>query len=424
MFCPKCGQEMLEDSIVCSACGTQLDASLLEGEDINDLIDLIEEADAIHREKRDARQPVSRPAAKKKNKKTGVIITIIVLILIFLGFIVAGLSFVKKQREIQKAVEDFSFEVDVFEDYLADVEYDSVRNDMAKLFEECKDALEAKDVESFDDLRNRIETEKLEALALSEQIATLDELKATYEELFARKYFISEELKTQMTELFESMQADIDAGVADQMDTYKEALAQLENDLKEYNLGEVEAAKEAVAQLDLTDMTEGEENTLNLYLEDAEKCIADEDYKGAVNKATTYVNYANQVVNAIAQRREESIAESIAESKRRAEEESRRQESKRQEEANKKPTSGSYVCPGSNSRYLTEADVAGLDAWSLMIARNEIYARHGRKFNDPNLQAYFNKQSWYKGTIAPENFDPSVFNKYEEANIDFIRAYE
>ena len=233
MFCPKCGQEMLEDSIVCPACGAQLDASLLEGEDINDLIDLIEEEAARPRERVVVKQPVNRPVAKKKKKKTGLIITIIILILIFLGLIAAGLSFVKKQREIQEAVEAFAFDVDVFEDYLAEVEYESVRNDMAKLFEECKKALEAEDVESFDDLRNRIETEKLEALALSDQIASLDELKVTYEELFARKYFISEELKTQMTELFESMQADIDAGVADQIDTYKDALAQLENDLKE-----------------------------------------------------------------------------------------------------------------------------------------------------------------------------------------------
>ncbi len=423
MFCPKCGQEMLEDSIVCSVCGTQLDDSLLEGEDINDLIELIEEADANPRQQRVVRQPVSRPVSKKKKKKTGLIITIIVLILIFLGLIAAGVSFVKKQREIQEAVDAFAFDVDVFEDYMADVEYDSVRNDMAKLFEECKKALEAKDVESFDDLRNRIETEKLEALALSEQIATLDELKVTYEELFARKYFVSEELKAEMTELFESMQADIDAGVADSMDTYKDALVQLDSDLKEYNLNKVEEAKGAVEELDLTDMTEGEENTLNLYFEDIEACIEAEDYKGAVNKATTYANYAEQVVNAIAKRREESIAESIAESKRRAEEQSRREESKRQEEANK-PASGSYVCAASNKRYLTEADLKGLDAWSLMIARNEIYARHGRKFNDANIQAYFNKQSWYRGTIAPDDFDPGVFNIYEEANIDFIRAHE
>ena len=66
MFCPKCGQEMLEDSIVCPACGTQLDASLLEGEDINDLIDLIEEADSSPRERRVVKPPVSRPVSKKK----------------------------------------------------------------------------------------------------------------------------------------------------------------------------------------------------------------------------------------------------------------------------------------------------------------------------------------------------------------------
>ena len=46
-----------------------------------------------------------------------------------------------------------------------------------------------------------------------------------------------------------------------------------------------------------------------------------------------------------------------------------------------------------------------------MIARNEIYARHGRKFNDSELQAYFNSKSWYKGTVNPEDFSTSVFFK-------------
>ena len=55
-----------------------------------------------------------------------------------------------------------------------------------------------------------------------------------------------------------------------------------------------------------------------------------------------------------------------------------------------------------------------------MIARNEIYARHGYIFNDPDLKAYFSKKSWYKPAVSSANFSASVFNAYEEANITLI----
>ena len=60
-----------------------------------------------------------------------------------------------------------------------------------------------------------------------------------------------------------------------------------------------------------------------------------------------------------------------------------------------------------------------------MIARNEIYARHGRKFNDSELQEYFNGKSWYNGTIAPENFNAdAILSDIEQANLKLIHKYE
>lgn len=78
----------------------------------------------------------------------------------------------------------------------------------------------------------------------------------------------------------------------------------------------------------------------------------------------------------------------------------------------------------SNSRLLTEADIADLTAEELQLARNEIYARHGRRFNSAALQAHFDSCSWYRGTIAPEAFDEGVFNDVELANIAFLKAAE
>lgn len=83
-----------------------------------------------------------------------------------------------------------------------------------------------------------------------------------------------------------------------------------------------------------------------------------------------------------------------------------------------------YILPDSDSRYLTEDDLAGLSAEQCRLARNEIYARHGRRFQDAGLQLYFDSCSWYSGTIDPADFSDSVFNEYERANSRLIVEYE
>lgn len=84
-----------------------------------------------------------------------------------------------------------------------------------------------------------------------------------------------------------------------------------------------------------------------------------------------------------------------------------------------------YIFIDSDSRYLTIADLEKLTAEQLRIARNEIYARRGRKFADSELQRYFNGFSWYNGTIEPEDFNgDNMFNKYEYTNVKFIKQYE
>ena len=83
-----------------------------------------------------------------------------------------------------------------------------------------------------------------------------------------------------------------------------------------------------------------------------------------------------------------------------------------------------YILPESDSRYLVKDDLWGLSKEECRIARNEIFARHGRRFDDESLQAYFDSCSWYTGTIAPEDFDDSVLNVYEVANRDLIVRYE
>lgn len=87
-------------------------------------------------------------------------------------------------------------------------------------------------------------------------------------------------------------------------------------------------------------------------------------------------------------------------------------------------TISTYILPDSNSRYLDYEDLADISGDRLELARNEIYARHGRRFNSKELQSYFDRCTWYNGVISPDDFDESVLNKYERANVDFILQKE
>lgn len=83
-----------------------------------------------------------------------------------------------------------------------------------------------------------------------------------------------------------------------------------------------------------------------------------------------------------------------------------------------------YVFPNSNSEYLSDTSCEGLTALECRIARNEIYARHGRKFDDESLQGYFDGCSWYSGTIEPSDFSDDMLNMVERDNLKVIKVYE
>ena len=84
------------------------------------------------------------------------------------------------------------------------------------------------------------------------------------------------------------------------------------------------------------------------------------------------------------------------------------------------------VFEDSSERLLEWSDIYMLSNEDIRIAKNEIYARHGRQFVTDYIADYFNSKSWYKGTVEPETFDAdtSVFNEYEVANIQKIADTE
>lgn len=88
---------------------------------------------------------------------------------------------------------------------------------------------------------------------------------------------------------------------------------------------------------------------------------------------------------------------------------------------------GEYFFPESNSRYLSDEEISVYSAEQLELAKNEIYARHGRIFVTQRISDYFNSTSWYQGTIDPETFDAqqdSIFNEYEMANIQKLDEWQ
>ena len=85
-----------------------------------------------------------------------------------------------------------------------------------------------------------------------------------------------------------------------------------------------------------------------------------------------------------------------------------------------------FIVPDVDIEYLSSADIQDMPLQVVCYAKNEIYARHGRKFVTQRIADYFNSKSWYKGTVEPETFDAdtSVFNEYEVANIQKIADTE
>lgn len=75
-------------------------------------------------------------------------------------------------------------------------------------------------------------------------------------------------------------------------------------------------------------------------------------------------------------------------------------------------------------RPVTESDLVGKSAWELDVMRNEIYARHGRRFARTDLQNYFDRQPWYRPNYPVNEFPNGVLAPVEQSNAEFIASYE
>lgn len=81
-----------------------------------------------------------------------------------------------------------------------------------------------------------------------------------------------------------------------------------------------------------------------------------------------------------------------------------------------------YIIANSSDEYLDDSDVEDLSSRELSLARNEIYARHGRLFESERLQDYFDDLDWYDGRYKEVTDDE--LSQIERDNIKLIKEYE
>jgi hypothetical protein len=74
-----------------------------------------------------------------------------------------------------------------------------------------------------------------------------------------------------------------------------------------------------------------------------------------------------------------------------------------------------------STKQITDRELSGLFPEIARRLRNEIFARHGRIFQDPHLQSYFVSQEWYH---PDPRFDVRTLTPIERENVKTILAYE
>ena len=94
------------------------------------------------------------------------------------------------------------------------------------------------------------------------------------------------------------------------------------------------------------------------------------------------------------------------------------------ESENEADTRSENTFPDMDTGDLTQDQVSKLSLQAVCYAKNELYARHGRKFLSQELKDYFNDKTWYEGTVDPDSFSPGVFNTYENDNLLLLVSAE
>ena len=390
------------------------------------------------------------PTAKKKKSKKGLVAIVIIVLIALAG----GAAFAYKMQADKKELADFSQKVAAFQSEKLDGrDFGSHQSYFADFMKECQDAIDAGDLKKMEELDKKWSEVENTYTTVSNGKTSLDAFASGIDQALST-YSITDDYKA----TYETLKKDVEAAQKDcdyeKVSDFQKQLDALATNLKSDNLKVIQNLKNDISSvsLDKDYVSADDQKKLDAYSTEVEKYTKEENYAQAVTTLNSWKTDVTALKKTIDDKKaaEQAKAESEAESKRAAEskaaeskaaeskaaeskknqttetkkDSSKKDSSKNNSSSSNSSASSDYVLPGSSSQYLSASDVKNLSSYQLMIARNEIYARHGRKFNDSELQAYFNGKSWYKGTVNPEDFSTSVFNDYEIKNIQLIQSYE
>lgn len=89
--------------------------------------------------------------------------------------------------------------------------------------------------------------------------------------------------------------------------------------------------------------------------------------------------------------------------------------------------SDEYFYPDLSERLWTEDELLGLDDTRLSIARNQIFAKYGRRFEDSFLHEVFSQKNWYEPKYSAEEFavtQQKLLTETEQANLQTVIQHE
>ena len=82
-----------------------------------------------------------------------------------------------------------------------------------------------------------------------------------------------------------------------------------------------------------------------------------------------------------------------------------------------------YLADTANTVYSAD-DFQGLAPEVIHIIKNEMYARHGYSFKNPDLYNYFMGQIWYSPSVMPADFSEKTFTETEVKNLDLLNSLD
>lgn len=86
-----------------------------------------------------------------------------------------------------------------------------------------------------------------------------------------------------------------------------------------------------------------------------------------------------------------------------------------------------YYYPSLSNEIITEEELSQFNSVTCAIARNELFAKYGRKFEDSFLNQVFSQKSWYEPKYAAAEFDAvsqDFLTDIEKENLKLILEYE